>query len=283
MKRVVNLLRVCAIVVLCGLVAVFFTTCKKDAALKKEVFSGCAQKGPFTTGSSVTIFELDANLNQTGKTYFTTISDDFGNFKLTDIELVSNYVELKVEGYFFHEIIGAVVEAPIMLYTLVDVKDANYANVNVLTHLEKPRVEYLVKQGKSFAEAKRQAQKEVLAIFDFTPSNTSSEALDLTHDGMLLAISTIIITLPFCDGAINYMEFMANVSEDIKTDGILDNTALKTKLVKSAIRINTYDKSVAVSLYWVRKYMEDRYAELGINVAVPNFESYVQAFIDANK
>ena len=74
--------------------------------LKKAGFSGYVQKGPFSNGSSVTIAELDKNLNQTGKTYFTTISDNLGSFEKKNIALVSNFVTLKADGYYFNEVSG---------------------------------------------------------------------------------------------------------------------------------------------------------------------------------
>jgi len=258
------------------LVAVLFTACNKDS-VKKDVFRGYAQKGPFAAGSSVTISELKTDLTQTGKTYITTISDNSGSFELTSIELVSNYVQLKVEGNYFHEFAGMVTYSPITLYTLVDVANINSANVNVLTHLEKPRVEYLVKQEKkSFSAAKKQAQQEVLAIFGFTPSNTSSEALDLTNDGMLLAISSILVAVPYYSFT-DLMELMANISEDIKTDGILNNTALGTKLINCAKDICTDDGSIFYTLENARRNMEAKYP----NITIPDFESYIRSFANS--
>jgi hypothetical protein len=105
-----------------------------------------------------------------------------------------------------------------------------------------------------------------LAIFGFTLSNTSSEALDLTNDGMLLAISSIFLAVPSYM-VVNMMELMANISEDIKTDGKLDNTALGTKLISCAYSICThYD--VFYSLDKIRENMKARYAELGLNVTI---------------
>jgi gas vesicle protein len=266
-----------------AVVAVLFTACDKGK-VKKDVFGGYAQKGPFVAGSSVTISELKVDLTQTGKTYYTTISDNSGSFELTDIEFVSNYVQLKVDGHYFHEIAGYEFP-PITLYAVVDIQDVNSANVNILTHLEKPRVEYLVKQEKkSFSEAKQQAQQEVLAIFGFTLSNTTSEALDLTNNGMLLAISSILAATGDDSGGLiqsQMVELMANISENIKTDGILDNTFLGTKLINKALWLSS-DNWVEQTLAKIRNNMETRYAELGLNVTIPDFESYVRAFANSN-
>jgi len=244
----------------------------EDLKVTKEVFSGYAQKGPFINGSSVTISELKPNLDQTGRTYFTTISSNSGSFEKKDIELSSHYAELRIDGYYFNEVSGKTSVGQITLSALVDLKDANSANVNVLTHLEKPRVEYLVKQEKmKFAEAKQQAQREVLAIFGIEPPESASESLNLTDNAALLAISCILQSY-LSTG--DMMELMANISADIKTDGVLDDTALGTKLINNAY-------AVSLPIISVRNNLTAKYAELGIDVTIPDFESYIQSFINS--
>ncbi|MCL2327250.1 MAG: hypothetical protein FWC39_01920 [Bacteroidetes bacterium] len=253
--------------------SVVFVACNKsgdpDTFISKDVLSGYAQKGPFISGSSVTISELNPKLSQTGKTFSTTIANNSGNFEKRDIEAVLRYVELKVDGYYFNEVLGETSSGALTLYALADIKDANSVNVNVLTHLEKPRVEYLVKQGKNFAAAKQQAQREVLAIFGFENSENSSETLDLTNNAALLAISCIL------QGYLStgdMMNLMANISADIKEDGTLDNSALGEKLTNNAY-------AVSLALADIRSNITAKYAELGSNVTIPDFESYVLSFV----
>ena len=264
-----------------AIVAVLFTACKKNddgqpqnelPQVKKELFSGYAQKGPFVNGSSITVVELNDNLEQTGKTYSTTITDNSGSFELNNMELVSRYVELKADGFYFNEVAGKISVASITLYALADIEDVNSVNVNVLTHLEKPRVEYLVKQGRmDFAAAKQQAQQEVLAIFGFEPQEISFEALDLTIDAKLLAISCILQgTLSTGD----MMELMADINTDMKQDGTLDNTALGEKLRKNAI-------SISLSAATIRNNLTKKYAELDAKVTIPDFESYIELFVNS--
>ena len=266
-----------------AVLAVLFTACN-DLKIKKEVFRGYAQKGPFIVGSSVTISELNANFDQTGRVYSTTISDNAGNFEQRNIELVSNYVELKVDGYFYNEVIGSAgSDGLLTLYALVDIADVTSANVNVLTHLEKPRVEYLLKQGYSFSDAKQQAQREVLAIFGFNPPENSSETLNLVDDAKLLAVSCILQGIYVVQG--HLQERMASISADIKTDGILNNMALGAKLMDNAILLTSTDVyAVGEPTYMqhIRNHLETRYAEMGIDVTIPDFESYIHAFIDSN-
>ena len=258
----------------CLAIAVLFTACKKDdngqsVQVRKDIFSGYAQKGPFVNGASVTISELKENLDQTGKTYSTTIAGDLGNFEQKNIELESKYVELKADGFYFNEILGQTSNAQMTLYALADIENVNSVNVNVLTHLEKSRVEYLVKQERmDFTVAKQQAQREVLSIFGFEPFEMPSEELELTIDAKLLAISCILQSY-LSTG--DMMELMANISADIKEDGKLD-ISLGWKLLNNAYKLPPLE---------IRKNLTKKYTELGIDVTIPDFESYIELFINS--
>ena len=262
---------------------------EEPTVINKAVFSGYVQKGPFYNGSSVLIAELDEGLDQTGRTYITTTSDNLGSFEQKNIELVSNYVLLKADGYFFNEVSGDMSNGQITLNTIVDVKDVNAANVNVLTHLERTRVEYLVQhEALDFAEAKRQARKEVLAIFGFSlPEATTFESLNLNNDAILLAVSCILQgacpkVLPAPNFTGEMAALMAEISTDIRTDGKLDNEALKRKLTINAYDISVLDNTSPYyrSLSEIRDNLAARYTELGVNTPIPDFESYVQTFKD---
>jgi len=252
------------------------TSCEdvRFTAVTKEVFSGYVQKGPYINGSSVAISELDDSLNQTGRVYSTTITGNSGSFEQKQIELVSNYVQLKADGYYFNEVSGETSSGQLSLYALADISQVNSANVNVLTHLEKSRVEYLVQQkGLSFQAAKKQAQTEVLAIFSLAlPTDSTSESLNLSADGdnnaILLAVSCI---LQGSSTTAEMSELMANIISDIKTDGTLDNASLGSML---------FDNARLIDLAKVRSNMEERYVELGIvEYYIPNFEKQVQSFL----
>jgi hypothetical protein len=122
-----------------------------------------------------------------------------------------------------------------------------------------------------FPAAKQQAQREVLAIFGFESVGTTSETLDLTADAKLLAISSIL------QGYLStgdMMELMADINADIKQDGKLDNMVLGTKLMNNAF-------SISSSLSTIRKNLTNKYIELGNDVTIPDFESYIEAFINS--
>ena len=165
---------------------VFMISCKKENVnnpietqpVQKEKISGFVQKGPFISGTSISINELKNDLSQTGKTFNTQILDNKGSFEMNNIELVSNYVSLRADGFYFNEILGERSNSQITLYALSDISDKITMNVNILSHLEKTRVEYLISQGIEFQEAKKQAQTDILDIFKFSsisidPSSTS--------------------------------------------------------------------------------------------------------------
>jgi len=256
-------------------ITVTFFSCKKTnnetTPVIKEFFNGYVQKGPFVNGSSVSIVELNESFNQTGKTYQTAIIDNSGSFELNNIELASRYVELKGDGFYFNEITGETSGAPLTLSALADVENVNSVNVNILTHLEKQRVEYLIKQQRmSYTAAKKQAQNEILAIFGFQPQENSSETLNLANNAALLAISCIM------QGHLStgdMVQLTADIIADMKQDGKLDNVELGAKLMNNAISLKSL-------LSTIRNNLSKKFTELGINVTIPDFESYIQSFID---
>ncbi|MFT3751646.1 MAG: hypothetical protein QM800_01830 [Paludibacter sp.] len=263
-----------AIAVLCFTSCDLVTELQKNESITKETFSGYVQKGPFVNGSAVTISELDKDLNQTGRSYSTTVAGNTGSFEQKKIELVSSYVQLKADGYYFNEVTGESSSGQLTLYALTDISEVNSANINVLTHLERSRVEYLVQQGGlTFATAKKQAQQEVLAIFSLAmPTDSTSESLNLSaigdNNAMLLAISCIL------QGVLttgDMSELMGNIIADIKTDGKLDNTSLGSALI---------DNARLIDLAKVRTNLQTKYTQLGmVDIVIPDFEKYVREFI----
>jgi len=230
------------------------------------------QKGPFITGSDITVYELNTDLTPTGKTYASQISDNSGRFGISNINLVSSRIAVKATGYYYNENTGSLSAAPLSLQAIGDIGTDSSLNVNMLTHLEKPRVEFLMQQGMSYAQAKQQAQTEVLSIFNIT--NTSlpfSETLNISQNDpgntVLLAVSCL---LQGFRSEAELTELLTNISYDIKNDGVLNDAALGSALINHASYIDT----VAV-----RNNLVSRYNSLGISAAIPHFEPYIQNFI----
>jgi hypothetical protein len=258
------------------LLFLFIISCSKEddinTNLSLEKVSGYVQKGPYLNGTDITIYELSNEFLPTGKSYSTEISDNKGTFEINSIDLVSHYVEIKANGFYFNEVTKNNSSAQLSLQALSDLTDQSTLNVNILSTLERNRVKYLISTGKDFAEAKKQAQTEILKIFEIEkPDITASEHLDITKTGddnaILLAISVIV------QGYLNVSEvseLLANISTDIKEDGVLDNASLGTILINNAHLLK---------LPLVRENLENRYTDLGVDCTIPDFEKYVNQFI----
>jgi hypothetical protein len=252
-----------------------FVGCDKEpenVLIKKENLTGHVQKGPFTSGTSITINELSKELTQTGRTYNTQITDNLGGFSINSIELISSYISLKADGFYFNEVSGATSNSQITLYALSDITEKSTFNVNILSHLEKPRVEYLIEQGNLFGDAKSTALSEILSIFDIdTELTQSSETFDISKDGegnaILLAISVI---LQGYRGEGELTELLTNIGTDIKEDGILNSSTLGSQLISHAAYLDTLA---------IRNNLEKRYMDLGVEVDIPNFEKYIANFV----
>lgn len=168
------------------------------SAVPGKEITGVSQKGPFLVGSSVTVQELDGNsLNQTGKSFKATIKSKNGGFAVNVEDLISQYVLLEIKGYYYNEVTGKNSEGVIMLNAIADLNDRDRVNVNVFTHLVTDRVLHLVqKQGMSFADAKKQAEKEIYSAFGFVGELPSPEDMNILSiddgAGALLAASVLL-------------------------------------------------------------------------------------------
>jgi hypothetical protein len=250
-------------------------TTDNQSPLVKEKISGVSQKGPFINGSSLTIFELDETFTQTGKSFNTQIKDNLGSFELNSISLLTHYAKLRADGFYFNEISNFNSLASLTLYALSDLSDKSIVNINLMTNLEISRVEYLLNNGYTFAEAKNQAQQEILNIFSIKKTDIAeSELLDITKssddDAILLAVSVI---LQGFRSEADLTQLMGEINTDIRSDGILNDSVTGSKLINEARLLN---------LEQIRSNMTTKFQELGINVAIPDFEKYVKIFLDSS-
>jgi uncharacterized protein (TIGR02145 family) len=167
--------------------------------VKKERVTGISQKGPFARDSKVTIYELNAKFGKTkNRSEGKTDGDGSFDIKIKNGELASPYIILEANGRYLNEVSGEVTTTPITLNAIADVSSKSKVNINILTHLEFERVLELVKGGKSFSAAKKQAQREVLAALGIDIGERgimNSELLDIfgsgTGDAILLVVSIL--------------------------------------------------------------------------------------------
>ena len=172
------------------------STSDSSSSSSPVTVSGQVQKGPYVQGTEITVRELDSSMIPTGNTFTGTIDDNTGSFSIKGT-LTNKIVELSADGYYFNEVSGSLSSAKLTLSALSDITDNSSVNVNLMTHLEKKRVEYLIDSGLTFAAAKTQGQTEIMKIFNIDNVTLgNSETLDISKSGdgnaVLLAISAIL-------------------------------------------------------------------------------------------
>jgi hypothetical protein len=257
-----------------GLAIAFTLSCSGDDGggggngsntIKKARITGAFQKGPFVEGTTATLNELDYNLNPTGRPYSTLITDKKGTFTLRDVELVSPYAHLIATGFFLNEVTSRKSDAQITLQAIVDVTDKEQVNVNILTHLEYYRVLDLVDGGMTIKAAKKQAQKEILAVFGIG-SDSFSDSEDMSifgtseSDAALLAVSVMLLGNL---GEADFTQRLMNFSQAIRENGTWDNDAEKAKMADAASGNKEY------------KDIKDNILAWGLSTEVPEFGKYM--------
>lgn len=235
-----------------------------------DTLTGLAQKGPFLKGGTVSLLGLSdgRTLKPTGVVYSADVIGDDGLFRLKDVELESQYAQLVAIGHYRNEVEGAKSDAAIRLRALTDLQKRESANVNVLTHLEYERVYNLVTREKMTVEkAKRQAQKEVLAVFgielkDYVPSEDMDEFGETDADAALLAVSII---LQNANSTVDLKSQLAEISAEIAETGEYTDENRLTWIADWIVKMDMSD---------IRRNMSSWQSK---NLA--NFEKFIDAFI----
>lgn len=237
--------------------------------------TGYIQKGPFISGSTITIQELDKQLQPTGKTYQVTTASDFGDYRL-DHNISSDYVEVIAEGYYFNEVSGTLSVAPLTLRAIADVSEENVVNVNVLTSLISGRIRHMVNVDEvDFTTAKQIAEQEVLTIFqitapdiaDFETMNISQEG---TENGVLLAVSVL---LQGQQSVAELSELLSKLNLAFRTDGVIESDGPLLQTIR--------DNADALNTSQIKQNLKNRYSELGIESTIPPFSNFIQPFISS--
>lgn len=254
----------------------FIQSCKNQEdelePVEIENLGGFVQKGPYLGGGVITISEMSNRLAPTDKNYILQIVDFSGAYSLQNLRLTSTLIEVTGTGYYFNEVSGRNSVAPLTLFAVSEVRGNTSINVNVLTHLEKSRIQALMRQEFSFKQSKAKAQREILNMFSINPGNiASSELLDISKNtegnAILLAISVI---MQGYRSESELTELLSKISLDLAPDGKLDNAQVGSSLLGQAQSLN---------LEVIRRNLETKYASLGVQVNIPDFERYIREFI----
>lgn len=230
---------------------------------------GKVEKGPFISGSEISIQPMDSKLQVLGSLFNTAITDDLGNFMLGSKEFSTPYAEFMANGYFFNEVKGELSNGTLTLRALVDLQDNTTVNVNVLTHLKYSRIKNLVSSGKNYTEANKQAQKELLTAFglaNLTDKDVSSFSIISGTDesAALIAISSLLL-MERTEAALT--EYLSKLSSDLGKNGTFSED------IQSQISKDKY--KLAMFLSDIKNNVISRYDNLGINVSVKELSHFI--------
>ena len=241
---------------------------ENSIAINDKTVAGVTQKGPFTKGSNVTLYELNfGTLAQTGKSFIGKISDSTGSFSINKIELASQYALLQAEGYYLNEITGKVSASQIALNAISDLSERDKVNINLLTHLEYERAGWLTNENEmTIKDAKVKADKEIFSAFGVEYNGDRFEDLDIfgrdDADAALLAIS-VIMHSGRSEGEFSLA--LANMAMDLEKDGKWDDA----KAIAEAA-----DNSFEADTAQIRMNME----AWNIAESIPDFAPIVEYF-----
>ncbi len=263
----------------------------KVVAIKNKSISGLSQKGPFVTGSTVKLYELDGKtFAQTGKSFSGKISSDDGKFSVSSVSLASQYALLEATGYFRNEVTGKKSKGTISLNALTDLSDRKNVNVNLLTHLEYERVLHLIESGINFTAAKKQAEAEILNAFGINGEFANSEDLDIFGKGdgnaALLAFSVLMLG-GTADEYGDYKELseaelterLTKFATDIVKDGSWDDENTKATIADRAATYSRYEAYDYYSGHDYNGFSKIRQSIEKWNLGtVPDFEKCVRNF-----
>lgn len=206
-----------------------------------KAFSGVVQKGPFTSGSTMKIWELDEDLALTGTKFEWEVSSSLGEFSSPKLNLATQYGLLQATGTFYNEVSGSTTTGDFTLKGIVDLSNRDKANLNILAHLAYNRAMALFATGdyKNIPAAKSKAEQEVMEAFYMNPKdaplNHAFEDLSIfgttNDDAKLLAVS-ILLTRGLNPTGIT--STTAELSADIKDDGKWNQSSESTTQVTVA-------------------------------------------------
>lgn len=242
-----------------------------------KAFSGVVQKGPFTSGSTMKIWELDEELALTGTKFEWEVSSSLGEFSSPKLNLATQYGLLQATGTFYNEVSGSTTTGDFTLKGIVDLSNRDKANLNILAHLAYNRAMALFATGdyKNIPAAKSKAEQEVMEAFYMNPKdaplNHAFEDLSIfgttNDDAKLLAVS-ILLTRGLNPTGIT--STTAELSADIKDDGKWNQSMESTTQVTVA--------DWALNNMANNSKIRTKVEALGGNA--PDFEKWIGEFIE---
>ena len=243
----------------------------KTVAISKQVFKGVAEKGPYAVGSTIRLSELDSVLDLTGTNFEWEVTGEKGDFESPKVSLSTQYAQLQVSGSYYNENFFKPSTGPLTLRGIVDLKDRESVNINVLMHLIHKRVVYLYTESgkyKNVPAAKAAAEQEIMKAFKFGGANHSFEDLTIfgkTEDDAKLLAASVLLQGDLTEA--DLLSRITSISNNIEKDGTWDDD--EETRVKMADWIMAY----SYGTQGIRQMLEE------INEQVPPFEKYIGLFV----
>jgi hypothetical protein len=218
---------------------------------------GFANKGPFRTGTTIELSEVDSSGSVGSIQATASTATNFGDFLITADR--AGPVFVSSAGNYFSEVSGDI-EGPITLSMIVDLSaDNEIHNINLLTTLSVARIQVLMADGMQAGPAIAMAESELLlgfsdllGVIDNTSGfskliffNNLQEQADTAGNGYLLAISSlfeqVVRTRSSSNGmspAENMQTILSDVAEDLADDGSLSQQDLLVEVSRAMSTIN---------------------------------------------
>lgn len=229
--------------------------------------SGKVEKGPFVSGSTITLQPLDSKLNVIGTSYPATIGNNDGSFTFGSQKFTTPYALLSANGYFFNEVEGELSEGQIALQAIVDLSNSATVNVNILTHLKAERLRKLVSEGSTYADADKQVQKELLGNFGLQRyADTDVSCFSITS-GTNEAAALIVVS-----SALLYDRSEAELTEVLSKLGREFTSGGKF----SDVSKNDYwENATQLDLDAISSNVVERYKKLGKDIKVKDLSYFI--------
>ena len=239
----------------------FTTTEEKQFTDTYYTVSGRAEKGPFKSGTTITMQPLDLTANALGTAQTTMTFDDCGNYAFRNTLFKYPYVQVSANGLFFNEVDDYNTrDTQISLQGYADLQNGSKVNVNVVTHLISERVVNLVIGGIDFDVALNQAQGELLSAFGLQRLNDKDFTQVSITDGDDYAAALLAITMPllYSRKGSELISWMTRLRYDFADDGKFteqnkeqykkdrNNLSLSSKVQRLIEKYNEYGVSVSV-------------------------------------
>ena len=245
----------------------FTTTEEKHFEDTYYTVSGRAEKGPFKSGSTVTMQPLDLTLNALGSTLTTMTFDDCGNFAFRNTLFKYPYVSLSATGLFFNEYDDYKTrDSQLTLQGYADLQRGSKVNINVVTHLISERVLNLVIGGVDFDDALSQAQEELLSVFGLQRLNDKDFTQVSIADGDDYAAALLAISMPllYDRKGPDLISWMTRLRYDFADDGkFTEQNMVQYKKDRNSLSLSSYANKLI-----------EKYKNYGVTISVKDLRYF---------